>query len=298
MKIETLKIFCDIIRFNSFSKGATENNITQSMASQAINRLEKHFQTTLIDRSHRPWQITPEGELCYEQSQELLKLYTKLENKLRLLHKKHTTTVRIATIYSAGLVYMRPLIDAYKTNNSNTKTQVEYFHPNEVYSAISENKTDIGIVSSSKGNYRDIEFIPWLEEEMVVAVAPDHPFAKQQKISVKDLQKSALINFDPELSIRRSIRKYFKLHNLQVKTEMHFDNVESIKRAVEISTGFALLPKPCLKREIKSGTLVIIPVQERTFNRELFIIHRKTKQLLPSVKQLINLMQQMQKQDF
>ena len=292
MHIETLKIFCDIIRRNSFSKGAAENNITQSMASQTINKLEKHFQITLIDRSRRPWNITTEGTICYEHSKALLENYYKMEKRLHHLHHENASTTRIATIYSAGLVHMRPLLEKLKNENPEAKTQVDYFHPDEVYSAVSHDEADIGIVSFARFSHRDLTFIPWCEEEMVVAVAPEHPFAHKKNILPSELTDESHISFDPDLEISKAIRKFFKKNNTPIKTNMHFDNVESIKRAVEIGPGFATLPLPCLKREVASGSLVALHLDKTPFSRPLYIIHRKGKELLSGTQQLLSLMQE------
>ena len=60
--LETLNIFCDIVRHQSFSRGAVANSVSQSAASQAVRQLEKHLGAQLIDRSKRPWVLTPEGQ--------------------------------------------------------------------------------------------------------------------------------------------------------------------------------------------------------------------------------------------
>ena len=62
MHLETLNIFCDVVRHQSFSRGAEANSVSQSAASQAVRQLEKHLGAQLIDRSKRPWVLTPEGK--------------------------------------------------------------------------------------------------------------------------------------------------------------------------------------------------------------------------------------------
>ena len=88
MHLKSLKIYCDVVRKRSFSQAAAENSITQSGASQAVHQLEEHLEVQLLDRSTRPFEMTPEGQLYYERSRELLKQYRALEEDVRNLHRE------------------------------------------------------------------------------------------------------------------------------------------------------------------------------------------------------------------
>ena len=72
MNFEALRIFCDVVRFQSFSRGAIANSVSQSAASQAVRQLEKRLQVQLIDRSKRPWQMTAEGKIFFQGCQEIV----------------------------------------------------------------------------------------------------------------------------------------------------------------------------------------------------------------------------------
>jgi hypothetical protein len=78
MNLDTLKLYCDIARLRSFSQGAALNRVSQSAASQAIQQLESDLEVLLIDRSKRPFMLTPEGERFYEGSLALLGGFEKL----------------------------------------------------------------------------------------------------------------------------------------------------------------------------------------------------------------------------
>jgi DNA-binding transcriptional LysR family regulator len=72
MNIETLRIFCDVVQHQSFSRGAAANEVSQSAATQSVHRMEQHFSVQLVDRSKRPFVLTPEGQACYEGFREVL----------------------------------------------------------------------------------------------------------------------------------------------------------------------------------------------------------------------------------
>ena len=90
MQLETLKIFCDVVRWASFSRGAAENGISQSSASQAVHQLEVRLGVKLIDRSKRPLVLTPQGKVYYEGCKELVDRYLELENRVKALEDEDT----------------------------------------------------------------------------------------------------------------------------------------------------------------------------------------------------------------
>ena len=104
MQFESLKIFCDVVRSASFSRGAAENGISQSSASQAVHQLEVRLGVKLIDRSKRPLVLTPQGRVYYEGCKDLVDRYLELENRVQALDDVDTVvgTVGVAAIYSVA----------------------------------------------------------------------------------------------------------------------------------------------------------------------------------------------------
>ena len=90
MQLESLKIFCDVVRWASFSRGAAENGISQSSASQAVHQLEARLGVKLIDRSKRPLVLTPQGKVYYEGCKDLVERYLELENRVKALEDEDT----------------------------------------------------------------------------------------------------------------------------------------------------------------------------------------------------------------
>jgi DNA-binding transcriptional LysR family regulator len=83
MHLEALKIFCDVVRWANFSRGAAENNVSQSAASQAVHQLEVRLGVKLIDRSKRPLVLTPHGKVYYEGCKNLVGRYQEVENRVK-----------------------------------------------------------------------------------------------------------------------------------------------------------------------------------------------------------------------
>lgn len=290
MQLKALKVFCDVVQQRSFSRAADENGISQSGASQLVQQLEDHLGVKLIDRSKRPFVLTPEGDLFYTNCREIVAKYFALEDKVRTMHQEVIGRVRVASIYSVGLHLMAGYITSFMSLYPKANVRLEYLHPHRVYESVEDDVADIGLVSYPKSS-RTIEAIPWREEPMVLACAPQHPLARRPKISIKELHGHHMVGFDGDLTIRREIDRVLNAHDAEVIVQMEFDNIETIKRAVEINTGVSLLPEPTVKRERDAGTLVCVPLDTDELVRPLGIIMRRGKELSVTAQHFIEHLQ-------
>ena len=109
MHLETLRLYCDVVRLRSFSRGAQLNHVSQSAASQAVQQLETDLGAALIDRTKRPFVLRPEGRAFYDASRVLLDGYEKAKAQIAAVKAELAGTVRVAAIYSVGLSGMSKL---------------------------------------------------------------------------------------------------------------------------------------------------------------------------------------------
>jgi DNA-binding transcriptional LysR family regulator len=275
MQLEALKIFCDVVRCTSFSRGAAENRISQSSASQAVQQLEARLGVKLIDRSKRPLSLTPHGRVFYEGVRDLITRYDDIENRVKALANRDNVvgTVRVAAIYSVGLYHMARYVAAFRARYPGAIVRLEYLHPGEVVERVREDLAELGLVSFPR-KWADLTVIPWRDEEMVLASPPTHRFSQRDSIHVTELSGETLVGFDPDLAIRRAIDRYLRKHDVHVETALEFDNIENIKRAVEVGAGLAILPRPTLAREVEFGSIAAVPFEGDVMKRPIAILHR------------------------
>jgi DNA-binding transcriptional LysR family regulator len=290
MQLKSLQIFCDVAGRRSFSRAADENGISQSAASQVIQHLEDDLGVQLIDRSKRPLVLTPEGELYYQGCRKLLDRYLALEEDVRTLHERVAGRVRVASIYSVGLSHMNRCLQQFLSQYPKANVRLEYQHPRRVYEMVEQDQVDLGLVSYPRSS-RSLKAIPWREEPMVLVCAPMHPLAQRCRMGLDELRGEKMIGFDADLEIRREIDRVLSRWRVEVDVVMEFDNIETIKRAIEIDAGVALLPEPTVARELETGTLRAVPLTTDELVRPLGIIHRRGKQLGRTARRFIELLQ-------
>ena len=289
MQLDTLKIYCDVVRLRSFSRGAEANSVLQAAASLTVQRLEKHLGVTLIDRSCRPWKTTREGRIFYDGCREVLERYYELEGEVRGRQIAADTVVRVAAIYSVNLRDMSRCVRRFNELRPQARVELEYLHPSRVCERVLNDNVDLGILSFPQGR-RDLMAIPWRNEPMVVACHPQHRLAGKKKIAARQLAGESFVGFDADLVIRKKIDDFLRKHGVEVKVVLTFDNIEAVKRAVEAGSGVAILPQPTLEHELQARTLAAVPFSPQNFVRPLGIVYRHGRQLYPNTKAFIELL--------
>src|SRR5277367_1366752 len=291
MQIDSLKVFCDLAETESFTKAAQINNVTQSAVSQQISALERTFKSLLIERSKKKFRLTREGQALYEYSKQIIQTYDSLNSKLQELKDIVSGTIRVATIYSIGLhdlpAYVKRFMKSYPTVN----IHVEYRRANQVYEDVSSNVVDLGLVAYPVKDPK-IEIIALRKEPLVLVCHPQHPFARLKTVKLKALAGQKIIGFEPDIPTRKALDKILKEHGVEVKHVMEFDNVETVKRAVEIDAGISIVPLGTIGQEISKQTLTAVPIEDGDFFRPLAAIYKKNKVLSPAMKQFLGILKE------
>ena len=286
MQLESLRLYCDVVRLHSFSRAADENFVSQSAASQAIQQLEQHLGVTLIDRTKRPFVVTPEGAACYTACRTLLDGWEKSKVEIGAVKARVDGTVRVAAIYSVGLHDLSRHQQRFMALYPEARVELELLHPHKVVDAVVRDEADVGIMSYPPAT-RGLAVVPLRKEPMAVVCHPSHPLARRRVVSLDQLNGEAFVAFDRELTIRKAIDRALRQHNVRVDVRMEFDNIETIKQAIMIRTGISILPRHTVQMEAGVRTLAAVPLAISDLTRPVGIIHRRQKPLTPTADRFV-----------
>lgn len=286
MHVENFKVFVDLVETGSFSKAAKINGITQSAVSQQLRSMERHFDVLIVDRSQKQLFLTPEGRHLFESAKGLLHTYERLRSELLEMREVVGGTLSIETIYSVGLHELPPLLTPFKRDYPDVKVRVEFRKAAQIYEDVLQNNADCGMVAFPT-KHPLIEVIPFKNDRMAVICSPQHPFARRKVVSLEEVARERLIAFTSDIPTRKATDAIFRKARLNPEPAMEFDNIETVKRAVEIDSGVGIVPEATIRQETVQKTLVCVPISGRKLLRPLALIHRKGRLLTPAMRQFI-----------
>ena len=289
MHLRNVEIFCDVAARRSFSQAAKAHQLSQSAASQAVNSLEKRLGIRLIDRTKRPLELTSAGNLYYKGCREMLAAFHKVEDRVRELDDRITGRVRVAAIYSVGLLIMNTYTRRFQELYPEVELHIDYAHPDEVYERVRSGKADFGIVSFPREG-GEFSAIPWQEQEMLLVVPANHRLAGREVVAIAEIGGEDYVSFTRELKIRKNVDRWLKHAGVSVNIVHEFDNIENIKRAVEIGTGVALLPRETIRRETQIGSLAAVRIEDLDCFRPLGLVHKRHRNLSAAANRFVELL--------
>ena len=289
MQIESLKLFCDLAETTSFTKAAKINGVTQSAVSQQISSLETKFEAVLIERSKKKFTLTKEGNTLYKYSKQIVQTYDELRHKIQEIQNVVTGTIKVVTIYSIGLHDLPPYLKKFLKKHPTVNVSVEYRRATQLYEDIVTGMADIGLVAYPQRDPR-LQVTSLAEDMLVLICHPDHPLAQQPKVKLSEIASHKFIAFEPDIPTRRAIDKILRDRNVDVDHAMEFDNIETVKRAVEIDAGISIVPRSPVAQEVAKKTIAMVEIEDEQFYRPLAAVHKKSKVLSPAMKEFLALL--------
>jgi len=291
LQIETLRIFCDLVETASFSQAAERNFVTQSAVSQQVRGLEERFKRRLLERvrGRRDIHLTEAGEAFYDSCREVLRAYSELEERMRGLTGTVSGTVRVATVYSVGLHELPPVVREFMTRYPQAKIDLEYSRTTRVVRDVLSGAVELGVVAYPEKR-RGLEVVELSGDRLVLICPPAHPFARRKKVQAADLQGQPFVQFERDIPTRRATDRILRAHNVSVQRAAEFDNIETIKRAVEVGLGLAIVPRPSVLDEQRSGQLAVVTFAEPDWERTVGLIYRSDRVLGTAAEKFIELL--------
>lgn len=291
MHIETLKVYCDLVDLESFSLAAERNFITQSAVSQQIRTLEDKFKRRLLERirGRRDVKLTPAGEVFYREARKVLAAYDEMQESLRGVIGKIGGTVKVATVYSVGLHELPEKVREFMTKFPAAKIDLEYSRTTRVVRDVLSGAVELGVLAFPEPK-RGLTITPMPDNRLVLIAPPEHAFATKKKVKVSDLNGQDFVHFERDVPTRKAMDRIFKANNIEVKKVAEFDNIETIKRAVEVGFGLAIVPEPAVSEARKAGSVIVVPLVEDYWTRSVGVIHRTDRNLSLAAKKFVQLL--------
>jgi LysR family transcriptional regulator, transcriptional activator of the cysJI operon len=135
-----------------------------------------------------------------------------------------------------------------------------------------------------------LETVPLRKDKLVLICAPQHPLATSKRAPLRAIAGQRFVGFEKDIPTRKGIDRILQQHGVRVEYVMEFDNIETVKRAVEIDAGISIVPQGTVVQEVNNQTLATVDIQGGQFYRPVAAIYRRDKVLSPAMKQFLNML--------
>ena len=273
MDINQLEVLVTVAREQSFSRAARALHRTQPAVSQAIRRLELELGESLFDRSSKDGTLTAAGRVLYDVAQQMLNLRHGAHAAIKELKDLHRGKLSLsANEYT--VMYLLPVVPVFRARHPHIKVEVKRSLASRIPSEILGREFEIGVVSY-KPSDSSIASVAVMTDELALIVAPDHPLANKETVSVKELGAESFIAHNVSSPYREKVVRTFEKYKTPLNISMEMPTLEAIKRFVEQGMGVALVPRLTAQSEIARKQVVALTVREMRLERSIYLIYRK-----------------------
>jgi DNA-binding transcriptional LysR family regulator len=284
--LNSLLVFHEVAKRRSFSKAAEELFISQPAVTKHIKELERKVGMGLIQRRRGGFALTEVGKILFKYTHKISSHLMDIENLLEDLKKDHQGILKIGTTesYSKGL--MPKLLSGFQASCPFMKIALDVGNSEEIEKSLLVYKNDLVLIAVTKKTSR-FESIPFLKEELVLIVSPNHPLVKRKTVSLKGLGRYPLIIRAKGSTTRRIILQAFKEVGIHPSLLIEAGSSEFIKQWVSEGKGVSIIVKRTVEDEERRGIIKTIPLLEKLYLQVAFL-YLKEEKSNPAIKTFVN----------
>jgi len=286
VNISQLETLVTISKTMSFRKAGELLNLTQPAVSAQIKSLEDEFNTVLVDRN-QPVTLTDRGEVFLEHSKRMLSIVEELKQRLSDLNQIPQGHIVLGTTTSIAIQILPRVLFYFQDQFPLIKTTIQSMASSSVYNSVENGQIDVGIGYLIERNPNLMTSVLYYDTFELV-VSPKHPLAQNPVASMEALRDLPLILLTRDTVGRKFADEIFKKHKITPNVVMELSSSEEIKRMVELNLGAAIISKISVGRELRLGTLKIIPLFELEVTHPVGVIYKSGRYLNSAMQQFLS----------
>ena len=283
MDIRRLKVFCKVFELKSFTKAAEALSISQPTVSEHIRALEKALGERLIDRLGRAVVPTPAGKVFYRYALSIIQMLEEATQALGQFKGRLAGRLILGASTIPGTYILPRFIGTFKTEHPAIRFTLRISDTAEIVQEVLETNLEAGLVGS-KWNDRRLLLEEVFADELVLAVYPEHRWARKRKIALEELVDEPFILREKGSGTRMVMNRIMEDQGLdpsRLPIVAEMGSTEAVRQGIRFRIGVSILSNQAVAEDLRQGTLVLVEINNVRFFRPLYLIQRKNRQITP-----------------
>ena len=283
--LKQLHVFLEVARHQNISRAAQELHMSQSATSEALLNLEHSYEVALFDRARNKLALNAVGRTVRKEAEALLAHCQSFEQAL-VAHKE-IGHIKVGASFTIGNHLATRYLAGYLSQYPNADVQLDIANTPEIVAKVLNYEVDIGMIEGEV-QHKELELIPWRDDELVVFCAANHPLARRKTLSSRDIREASWILREPDSGARQTFDKAMAGLLGELNVYLEFKHNEAIKNAVESGLGIGCLSRIVLERNFANGDLVPLALPRRNMKRTFYFALPRQRYPLESVQFWMN----------
>lgn len=292
MNLEHVKSFYITVMANSISKAAKQLHLSQPALSMQLQSLEKELDSELLIRSTKGVQLTEAGEVLYDYAKTILSLKENIQRDIKNIHKDQQLLLGACT--TVGEYALPCSLFLFKDKNTDIAVHVEISNTPGVIAKLLSHTVRIGIIQG-KPPGDNMDYMEIMRDKLLLVVQPQLwarlNTANSESILLEELKKLPLIMREKGSGTRSYIEQALQEDDLdldQFTIAVELNTPEAIKSSVIAGQGLSFVPEYTVKKELRTGHLKAIDVEDVNFTSHYYVTYLKDMKLRPPEKAFLD----------
>ncbi|MFC7062860.1 selenium metabolism-associated LysR family transcriptional regulator [Halobacillus seohaensis] len=292
MDIESLQTYVTVIELKSFTKAAKQLNLSQPTVSFHIKSLESEFQTTLIDRSPKRFQVTNTGDIVYRRARQMLGLLNKAQTEVHEYHHQLRGTLRIGASYTVGEYILPEMLKSFDDYYPEIELKVTINNTEQINRGVQLHEYDIGLVEGQV-NKKELRSFPFMEDEMVVVVPLHHSIRRHKEIDFNNLQDKTWICREHGSGTRAVMESLLDSYNIRPGKMVTIGSNHGVVQGVKQGLGLSIISKTVVIQSNADELMYPLPYLKPATRFFSYVIPADEKEISKNVSVFIDLVKEL-----
>jgi len=283
MDLRRLEVFCKVYELKSFSRAGKACLLSQPTVSEHIRHLETHLNVRLFDRLDREVAPTRAGEILYNYARRMLNLKREASLTLERYRGKMSGDLELGGSTIPGQYILPSLIGRFKDNFADIFIKLVIADTMKITNMVLDGGLELGVVGAKMKNNK-LQFEQLFDDELVLAVSPDHRWAKRSAIRLEELPQAPFIMREQGSGTRMAMLEILEqagLESQKLKVVAEMGSTDAIRQAIKARVGVSILSHRAIADELQFDQLCHIPVKGLSLTRHFYLVTHKKRSRSP-----------------
>jgi len=292
LNFHQLYIFYAVATHHSFSRAAEALDITQPAVSIQIQELEKSLGATLFHRRSRGLRLTEVGETVMAYSQQIFSLSSKLLETIQELHGLQLGRLTLGASTTPGEFVLPLAVGQFRRSHPGIQVELSLANTRLIVQRILNHEIDLGMVGDwPQQQSEELELTNYLNDEIVLVAAPDHPVAKLRPLSLEQVIGHGLIVREEGSATRSIAERCFTDLGIAPVVALSLGSNQAVKQAAVAGGGIGVISRLGITAEVRAGMLTILQVENWDCRRPLILVRPKDRYLSPAQRAFLEFLE-------
>ncbi|MBT8768652.1 LysR family transcriptional regulator [Metapseudomonas boanensis] len=283
--LRQLQVFVAVAQQESVSRAAELLSLSQSATSTSLTELERQSGCQLFDRAGKRLSLNALGRQLLPQAVALMDQAREIEDLLN--GKSGFGSLDVGATLTVGNYLATLLIGSFMQRHPECQVSLHVQNTAHIVQQIALYELDLGLIEGDC-QHPDIEVLPWVEDELVVFCAPQHPLAQKGQASLEELSREAWILRERGSGTRLTFDQAMRHHPTPLNIRLELEHTEAIKRAVESGLGISCISRLALRDAFRRGSLVPVETPGIDLRRQFYFIWHRQKYQTAAMREFLD----------